>query len=221
MKWIEVNIGLHEDISFMNKVLPESVFPLVDKHKERVKSWHFLWEGKPWPEIEKKGTTLRLRFFGEDKYIERLRSLIDGELKSFEEKKPDKFFGHCFGRHGDCNIPYEGQEEDWGPKGWELIVKILQFGSETAMELIKNKDEIGKKDYKKDIFSYADRYTHLFLNPLTLSMPLPFNEISFYLIQAIQRIAKATKDRQFPPEKQNALVRLIGALIRYEAMTIL
>lgn len=71
MKWIEVNIGIGKrDPEAMVEALLKLVDPLVTKFKEVMKetySWHYLWESSPWP------LTLRLRFYGNEKAIDRIK----------------------------------------------------------------------------------------------------------------------------------------------------
>ena len=156
MKWVEVNIGVKEDSNAMRTVLLEFVPPLVEKTKSKVKSGHFLWQSRPWPEVEGTGTTFRLRFYGDDNTIDQLQYEIEKNLTELGKSKPEYYLGYCFGKHGDCNEEYKGEANDYGDKGWELVTKILEFGSETALELIKNEDKLGKsEEYEKPVDSYA------------------------------------------------------------------
>jgi hypothetical protein len=203
MKWIEVNVGLHENAS-RRTFLRQDIFPLVNENREKIASWHFLWEDKPWPKIRGRGTTLRLRFYGEDDVMDRLRQEIEKRITELEKNRPDFYLGHCFGRHGDCQKAYKGEAGDWGTKGWELGIKMLQFGSETAMELIRDEDRIGKSDeYTKNITFYADRYVHIFLNSLAW-----IDEIDFYLKEAVLRIAYSI-DKELSKDGLGMLVREI------------
>jgi len=194
LKWVEANIGVKEDSNTKRTVLLEFVAPLVEKTRSKVKSWHFLWESKPWPEVKRIGTTLRLRFYGDENTIDQLRQEIEKNLTELEKSKLEYYLGHCFGKHGDCNKVYEGEANNYGDKGWELVVKMLKFGSEVALELIKNEDKLGRsEEYKKPVKVYADRYVHCFLDQLSTLV----NEIDFYLEQAIQRISYATASKMF------------------------
>lgn len=58
MKWVEVNIGIQENREVMGNVLLNFVVLLVERTRSKFKSWHFLWETKPWPEVAKVGVTL-------------------------------------------------------------------------------------------------------------------------------------------------------------------
>lgn len=185
MKWVEVNIGVKEDICAMRKVLLDFVAPFVDEMRSKFMSWHFLWEGKPWPEVYRRGVTLRLRFYGKDELIEGIRSEIEGRLKELEKNNPELYLGHCFGRHGECGKDYEGEAAEWGTEAWKLGVKFLNMGSEVALTLLKNKDKLGRsEEYKKSLEYYADRYVHCFLNNIFS----PAEEIIFLLRQGIGRL---------------------------------
>jgi len=155
LKWVEVNI--EQSVKSKDELLTKLVGPVLNEFKAEVESWHFLWEGKPWP------STLRLRFLGEEQKIERLR-------KSLEEKLIG--ISHCYGAHGDCreHAKYDGEANGgngWGIKAWERGIKFMEFGAEFALELVENRSKLGKSnEYKKDASFYADRYTHLFLNQI-------------------------------------------------------
>ena len=199
LEWIEVNIGVNNNPEARNFVLVNFVAPLVRKRgRQDLRSWHFLWEGKPWPELKEVGITLRLRFYGKNGIIDQLKQQIDKKLTELEKSRSEFYFGHCFGEHGNCGKEYKGEAKGWGTKGWKLGVKMLEFGSETALELIKNKDKLGKsEEYKKPVNFYADRYVHCFLNQFTTLI----NEIDFYLNEAIQRISYTSTRKMFTEEE--------------------
>lgn len=195
MKWIEVNVGINPDIK--NIALVELVSPIVRKYKSNFTSWHFLWEAKPWPALKKKGITLRLRFFGENDSITKMKDVLEAKLRRLEHDNSHSFFGHCYGRHGDCPGEYEG--EDWGKKGWKLGMKFLQLGSEVALELIENENMLGKSDdYKLSLFRYAERYVHCFLDTIYSTE----EEVNFYLQNAIQRLCHLVTKQQFDKEHE-------------------
>jgi hypothetical protein len=206
MKWIELNVGI--DPNNNRDALIEFVFPVVEKNRSKFQSWHFLWENKPWPILEKKGTTLRLRFYGEKWAINKLKEQLDKKLISLETEKPNSYFGHCYGRHGDCPGEYEG--EDWGRKGWKLGMSFLQFGSEVALEFIRNENKLGKSDeYKLSKWRYVERYVHCFLDAVFK----PEEEADFHLINTIQRLSLLTTGKQFGETNQVELFNDIKAKI--------
>ena len=149
------------------------VKPVIDVCRNTIQSWHFLWEGKPYP------LTLMVRFFGEEDNMVDLSIFLERTLENIV---------HCYGRHGDCDTDeeYEGESASWGDRGWERGMKFLEFGSEFALELIENKNQLGTSvNYRKNAFSFADRYTHLFLNQISSIL----NEADFYLEEGIFRYA--------------------------------
>lgn len=156
LKWIEVNIKCTPETS-KNEYLTKIARTILNESSSRYESWHFLWEGKPWP------NTLMLRFFGHDEKIDDLKQYLEDELKDI---------CHCYGAHGDCGEgkEYKGEANYWGTEAWKKGIIFLEFGSEFALELIENKDKLGNSiEYKKEISYYADRYTHLFLNRMCLA----------------------------------------------------
>jgi len=157
-----------------------------------VESWHFLWEGKPYP------STLRLRFYGDDEKITELHQFLEKKLESIP---------HCYGEHGDCreSKEYGGEADSWGSKAWEKGVSFLEFGAEFALELIENKDRLGNSnEYKRNVFFYADRYTHLFLNQISSLL----DEADFYLLQGVFRYA-CQKGKTLSPSEVRAIVEKI------------
>jgi len=109
MKWTEINIGIGKhDSEAMVEALLELVDPLVTKFKEVMKetySWHYLWEGKPWP------LTLRLRFYGNDEAIDRIKQEFEKLWNDLKASRPDILVDYCYGRHGECGKEYVGEEE--------------------------------------------------------------------------------------------------------------
>ena len=202
MKWIELNAGI--DPKSKRNALLEFVSPLISEHRPEFDSWHFLWEGKPWPTLKEKGITLRLRFYGENDSVDKLLQIIEKKLEKLEDENPLFYLGHCYGRHGDCPGEYEG--EDWGEKGWKLGMKFLQFGSEVALELIENENILGKStDYKLNMMDYAERHIHCFLNDIFTSE----EEVYFYLENTIQRLCHLYTGQQFGKKHQREYQQLI------------
>ena len=125
--WIEVNIQCRPEDR--DVALTKLVRNIVNECESKTESWHFLWEGKPWP------TTLRLRFFGEDEKINEIRLILDEKLISIP---------HCYGAHGDCgeDIQYIGEADSWGIEAWEKGMKFMELGSEFALDLIENEEKL-------------------------------------------------------------------------------
>jgi len=189
LMWIEVNINQPSELS-KDDCLIKFVEPTFRKYKNGIKSWHFLWEGKPW------SSTLRLRFLGNKSSINEICEFLEEILKGIP---------HCYGAHGEEGKEYEGEENDWGIKGWERGKMFLEFGAEFALELIQNKDNLGKNNnYKKDAFFFADRYTYLFLNQISSLV----NEADFNLLEGVFRYA-CQHGKILPSEKVKDLTERI------------
>lgn len=191
LKWIEVNIKCAPETQ--DEYLTKTVRKILNECRSKYESWHFLWEGKPWP------NTLRLRFFGNDNKIDDIKQYLEEELKDI---------CHCYGEHGDCGEgkEYKGEANGWGTNVWDKGIKFMEFGSEFALELIENKDKLGKsREYKGDAFFYADRYTHLFLNQVGSII----NEVYFDLGQGIFRLGYGVllnKDPSLTEEQRNSII---------------
>ena len=81
-------------------------------------------------------------------------------------------------------------------------MKILQFESEVALELIENEDKLGKSDdYKLTKWRYVERYVHCFLDDIFTSK----EEADFYIVNAIQRLSLITSKQQFGKEHPTEL----------------
>lgn len=202
LKWIEVNIKCTPEIP-KERYLTKTVRTILNECESKYEFWHFLWEGKPWP------NTLLLRFLGEDKKIDDLKQYLEEELKDV---------CHCYGEHGDCaeGKEYKGEADGWGTKAWEQGIKFMELGSEFALELIENKYRLGKSpEYKKNTFDYADRYTHLFLNQIsTLLNEANFTEADFDLIEGIFRYGLQILIKKDPPLSENQMNDIIHPIIK-------
>ncbi len=200
LKWIEINVDQSQYTS-NDDCLLKVVRPALDEARARVQTWHFLWEGRPWP------STLRLRFYGNDEDIEKLKQFLEHKLKNVR---------HCYGEHGDCseNKEYKGEANGgsgWGTKAWEKGMKFLEIGSEFALELIENKDKLGRSpDYKKNADEYADRYTHLFLNQISSLV----NEVDFDLSQGIFRYGYETLQSRTPPIPEEQKIAILSQIVQ-------
>jgi len=196
LRWIEVNIERPPNIS-KDEHLTKLVKPVLNKFRTKIQSWHFLWEGRPWP------STLRLRFFGDGKEIEELRQFLEKKLKDIP---------HCYGKHGDCGEgkEYKGEADAWGTKAWEEGIRFLELGSEFALELVENKDKLGKSDeYKKNAVDYADRYTHCFLNQISSLV----DEANFNLTEGVFRFAYQTMKSKKPALSDDKIQSMISPII--------
>ena len=209
MKWIEINIGIgNHDREAKVEVLLRLVDPLVTRFKEIAReaySWHYLWESVPW------SSTLRLRFYGDEEAIGKIKQEFEKLWSSLRASRPDLFVDYCYGRHGECGKEYVGEEEEYGSEGWELVKKMLNFGSEIALELIKKHKDMGRSEkFKKPLNVYVDRYVHLFLNQMN---PL-INELQFYLDQLIHRHFLYTIRKPPPEELANKIAEEIYQILQ-------
>ena len=200
LKWIEVNIKYTPEIS-KDEYLTKYVRKILNECSSKYYSWHYLWEGKPW------SNTLMLRFIGDDKQIDDIKQILEEELKEL---------CYCYGEHGDCGEgkEYKGEANYWGSEAWKKGIKFMELGSEFALELIENKDKLGiSPEYKKNVYYYADRYTHLFLNQIeTLLRALGYDEVIFNLNQGFCRLGHnilINKDRSLTEEERNSIISLM------------
>ena len=150
-KWVEVNIHLN-NYTRANEAIADVVKNLVEKFKSGnlIKSWHFFRE----PQI-------RLRFFGEEDKIEKVKQMIDDCLKDLESSKGDLYSCHVFGSHGIRGKEYTGEDDFWD-NDWSLVMKLWEQTSEFVLALIS-----GKPCIALDV--HGERHVHLFLNQLGLA----------------------------------------------------
>jgi hypothetical protein len=149
-KWIEVNIHLNGYLR-TNEVLAGTVKKLVDDFKKEnwIKSWHFFRE----PQI-------RLRFFGDENNIVKIKEVIDNKLKEMESTKGELYSCHVFGSHGRRDEEYAGEADYWHDD-WSLVMKLWENTSEFALNLIT-------KGPSKSLDIHGERHIHLLLNQLGL-----------------------------------------------------
>ncbi|AFZ70435.1 hypothetical protein Calag_0690 [Caldisphaera lagunensis DSM 15908] len=169
MKWTEINVEVkNTDQEEIKKIFSKLIYYLVKEFKEMTNkrgSWHFLWESTPWP------NTLKIRFYGSENAIDQIKKKFEEEYNNFKEDNKEILGEFIYGNNGVNGEEYEGEIIYYGVKGWKLVMKMLEFGSEIALELIRNKDLLESDEYSAQypgsIDLYADRYVHLFLNQLS------------------------------------------------------
>lgn len=112
-KWVEVDIYL-SDYRRTNEVITETVKELVQAFKDKgwIESWHFFRE----PQI-------RLRFYGEENNIAKVKEEIDTKLKEMESTKGELYSCHVFGSHGQRGKEYTGEADFW-QDDWPLVLKL-------------------------------------------------------------------------------------------------
>jgi len=152
MKWFMINIKAPEEIPNREDLLLKIHAKVVFAFKNKLKSWHFLWEPKPFKR------TLLVRFYGDVEIIKKLEEDIIHFLK--REGVEQKVYGR-----------YEGEAEKYGSKGWEYVMKILHFGSEFAVDLLeKERGTYTEEEFKRPLPANIERWVHLFMNQLSTGM---------------------------------------------------
>jgi len=166
--WVEENIRptSHQD---SDRLLIDDIEPIVEALKQKgIISWHFLREGDGWRETQSV-SHIRLRFKTEDlEHLKKTRKYLKKKLDLLQQNR--MIVEHYVGIHGKpvklYKDYYKGgaseafDEQMPNPKGWFLIEKFLEFGSELALLLIKgrmNRIQLGRE------FAFY-KIAHLFPN---------------------------------------------------------
>lgn len=102
-------------------------------------SWHYLIEPD---RCRSSFVEIRLRFEGEEKDLNQMRSELVSELNNYSDRthlsmRDDEKSGSHEGCHGNRNNTYLGaQSENFG-RDWQSITEILQIGSESALRILR------------------------------------------------------------------------------------
>ncbi|MCD6458888.1 MAG: hypothetical protein J7K82_08600 [Thermoproteales archaeon] len=173
-KWIVVNIEAPGDASSIADFLVKIYDKIVLKYRNRVDSWHFLWRDEPYPR------TLLVRFYGESSVVDELKNFSERELKVLK-------CNFCFGAHGECSGDYRGEAEEYGSRGWDYIMRLLNLGSELAIDIIKRR---GKEDeeFKLTKGVAVERWIHLFCNQINVNEPFVLFSLAShrYIVDSIE-----------------------------------
>ena len=166
--WVEENIRpvSHQD---SDRLLIEDLEPVVYALKQRgTISWHFLREDRNW-----RGSQniqhIRLRFKVDSlNQLKKIRRLLKRRLDILQQN--GVLIEHYVGRHGKpvrrYRDYYQGgaseafDEQVSNPKGWSLVEKFLEIGSELALLLIKGR--MNRVQLGHDYTFY--KISHLFPN---------------------------------------------------------
>jgi len=190
-KWLAINLRAQVGLDDREDLLLMLFEEIISKFKEKVDSWHFLWESDPYP------NTLLLRFYGDSEVIDKIKENFDGFL---QEKKIDF----------TPDNTYDGEAKSYGAEGWKYVMRILHLGSTLALDLAKNERTGGKKEeFAQPILCYVDRWIHLFLNQL-LTRRIVEHDVLFkfsvhrYIISKIG----AKNYQEMSKEKKTALVKM-------------
>jgi hypothetical protein len=143
LPWLEYNIHFCSQPNYADlmEVISDLLKPFVDSHREFFNHWHYLLE----PDVCRPNSSeIRLRFEGSPENLEQIKCELVREVGNFGHRtnlvmSDEDPVGSHEGRHGDRNRHYEGVDsEDWTVEGdWEKIVKILQIGSDSALQILK------------------------------------------------------------------------------------
>lgn len=147
-KWFMINIKVPEESSEKEDLLIRIHTDVVSAFKEKVDSWHFLWESAPFKH------TLLMRFYGNTEIIEKIEENIVDLLKreSIERKVDTK---------------YEGETKTYGSKVWKYIMNALHLGSDFVITIIENEGKgVITEEFKGSLSGCLERWVHLFMNQL-------------------------------------------------------
>jgi len=151
-KWVAINMKAPENRLEREDLLLNMHADVVFGFRDKVKSWHFLWEGEPFKH------TLLMRFYGDAEIIEMLEDTMVNLLdRQGIEWKPDE--------------KYEGEADTYGTKAWEYLMKVLHLGSEFAIAIIENERRAIKTgEFKWSLSGYLERWVHLFMDQLSTQL---------------------------------------------------
>jgi hypothetical protein len=136
--WAELYVNLSGvDVERRRSVLLEVAGRLRAERGKSITSWHLLWDNKPWP------VTLRLRFRGDEGPLNALAAEISERFKK-------DGYDVCVGGREGCGRAYTGGEDLYGKDGSELIAKVLEMGSEIAVEFVSARGALASGGYTCD-----------------------------------------------------------------------
>jgi hypothetical protein len=144
--WVEVNIE-PKQCDKVEEIVKGPVRAILERVKETKISWHYLYE----PSVR-----LRVRFKdAESKAKSKL--ILEEELNGSAWK--DMIAEYAFGGHGEAGKEYSGEQETYGDKGWEIMQRFLETGSEIGLYVLE-------KGVEKPVEFYASRFSHCLLDQL-------------------------------------------------------
>jgi hypothetical protein len=170
--WIEIEI-IPRDRNWKqnDEILLALHKEILSSERQNIKSWHFFRE-----------PTLRFRIEltdkeNRDRVAKKLRNLLDS-IELVEQ--------HFFANHGqrveNLDEGYKGERETY-KRMWPYQKKLWEWGSEMAVEAIKEHRETGTNDPSREF--QLERLFHLLFNQLN---PLVLNEVELYQRCATNRI---------------------------------
>ena len=156
--WVEANI-IPKDKS-VEEILLTAVKPIVDHFSKVIITWHFLRETTP---IGKSQLRFRIRTRTKAQ-MKTIRNKIDKDLNPLKGNDIEDFY---YGVHGtpesQTTDKYEGEEKDFGVKGWQIAQKLMEHTSDAVIEIIQ------KAPLDKPIEWLLKRCVHFFLNQVGCS----------------------------------------------------
>lgn len=137
--WLEYNIHLRSILTNdAISVLVDFVYPFMRNHGEYV-NWHYLVEqnGCRSTQLE-----IRLRVEGAQEYIDAFRQDITTEIRNYSQRtnlvmSENDALGSHEGLHGNRTGHYQGAASENFGRDWNSIVRIMQIGSENAIEIFR------------------------------------------------------------------------------------
>lgn len=170
--WIEARISVNE--GRQNEVLLNFIKPLVQRLRSEfnITAYHFLRE--PNNEVWFRVLTTRTR-------VERIRALISN-LQREEQVREVRY----------PETPYQGERQSFGEDGWKTTYKLLEAGSDFALDLLDENVRKGPK-FKRLAFS------HYFLNQSGFNQ---FQEANFHFQCVMERMLVLVDQTYVRPLKE-------------------
>jgi hypothetical protein len=123
----------------------------------------------------------------QESQLSAIRTQIESVLTPLRGNDIEDFY---YGNHGTPETPtkkYEGEESDFGVKGWQITQKLMEYTSNSVLEMIV------KSPLEKPVDWYAGRCIHFFLNQIGYNY---FQEASLYHLWSIGYLSSVLGIRQ-------------------------
>ena len=173
--WFEFNIHVRHAYARMSdlfddyvQILLDFVEPFVNSQRSRFDHWHYL--GEPDSCRDRPYYEIRLRFEGEEinlmqikrDLVTRLREYTDETDIAMSEDEPLGSHEGCHGRRGERFLGLRSSRFD---RDWDIIVEIMQVGSEAALKILR----LGRNLVEEQSLKWGGR-KHTF-HPYYLHLP--------------------------------------------------
>jgi len=187
-KWIEVNIHLEHGCR-MDQILLGPIKNIINEIVKEydVKSWHYLRESCPLLRVPE----IRLRFYASAEKMPDIKKALEGLLTDVSIPEPH------FGAHGKPGEEYKGEVDGFKERGWPIMMKLLQNGSETALEFLRGEP---RGNSEKPWEFYVIRGMHLILNQIGIQETIvPLTNGKWYVgIEASGEMIRECYPGNFP-----------------------